>query len=300
MSTPESDQGSLLRARLWIVVAYAVATLAGYLTLRLAPIEDPLWLGLAADCVGTVVVFAFSVAFGNSSFYDPYWSVAPPLLGAYWLTTAAADADVMRQVAATLLCSAWAIRLTYNWARGWTGLGHEDWRYVDIAKKTGKLYWPVSFLGIHFFPTFQVFAGCVGFYVALTAGGRSFGALDVAATIVTAAAIVIEAVADEQLRAFARRPDRPAGSVMMEGLWAYSRHPNYFGEIGFWWGLFLFGLAADPSRLWPMLIGPLAITVMFRFVSVPMMETRQLERKPAFAEHIRTTSMILPWFRKRA
>lgn len=299
MHSADSDSSSLLRARLWVFFAYVVATIAAYATIRFAPIADPLLMGLAADCVGTVVVFAFSVAFGNSSFYDPYWSVAPPLLGAYWITTAAPDADGMRQLVATVLCAAWAIRLTYNWARGWTGLGHEDWRYVEIAEKTGKLYWPVSFLGIHFFPTFQVFAGCVGFYVALTAGGRPLGPLDALATVVTLGAIVLETVADEQLRDFARRPDRPAGSVMMEGVWAYSRHPNYFGELSFWWGLFLFGLAADPSRLSLMLIGPVAITVMFFFVSVPMMEKRQLARKPAFAEHIRTTSMLIPWFRKR-
>lgn len=298
MSSPEKNQPSLAVARLYIVVAYAVAIAAGYLTLHLAPIADPLWLGFAADCVATVAVFGFSFAFSNSSFYDAYWSVAPPLLGAYWWTTADADADPTRQAVAMLLCTAWAIRLTYNWARGWTGLDHEDWRYVDFQKKTGRAYWLVSFAGIHFFPTFQVFAGCVGLYVALTAGGRSFGWLDVVAALVTASAIVIEAVADEQLRRFAQRADRPAGSVMMEGLWAYSRHPNYFGEMSFWWGLFLFGLAADPSRVGLMSIGPVAITVMFFFVSVPMMEKRQLERKPAFAEHIRTTSMIIPWFRK--
>ncbi len=301
MSSNEHPEGpSLAHARLLILIAYAVALVAGYLTLRFAPVSDPLWLGLLADCAATVAVFVFSFIYKNSSFYDAYWSVAPPFLGLYWLTVAAPDADPIRQGLAMLLCTAWAVRLTYNWGRGWTGLHHEDWRYVDLQQKTGKLYWLVSFFGLHFFPTFQVFAGCVGFYYALVAGGRPLGWLDAVATVVTLGAVVIETVADEQLREFAKRPDRPAGSVMMEGLWAYSRHPNYFGEMSFWWGLFLFGLAAAPEKLGIMLVGPAAITLMFFFVSVPMMEKRQLERKPAFAEHVRTTSMLIPWFRKSA
>lgn len=177
---------------------------------------------------------------------------------------------------------------------------HQDWRYVELEAKTGSLYWLVSFLGIHFFPTLQVFAGCIGLYVAITAARHPFGALDVAATIVTASAIAIEGLADAQLHAFATRPDRAPGSVMTEGLWAYSRHPNYFGEISFWWGLFLFGYAADPSRIGILLVGPIAITAMFLFVSIPMMETRQLARKPSFAEQIRTTSRVVPWFRSKA
>jgi steroid 5-alpha reductase family enzyme len=301
MSHPSSR--SLPEARMIMLVAYVVATVVGWLTLRYMPEgaaiwANPLWQGLAADCTATIAIFVFSFWFSNSSFYDAYWSVAPPLLGVYWITTAAPTADPLRQALAMLLCWAWGVRLTYNWGRGWTGLDHEDWRYVDLKAKSGKAYWLVSFFGLHFFPTFQVFAGCVGFYVALTAGGHPFGLIDVAAVVVTAGAIVIEALADEQLRAFAKSPDRAPGSVMMGGLWAYSRHPNYFGEMSFWWGLFLFGLAANPSEWRIMLVGPVAITLMFFGVSVPMMEKRQLERKPSFAEHIRTTSMIIPWFRK--
>lgn len=297
MSTPGAPP--LARARALVALAYVVAALVGWLVLRFAPVPDPLWKALAADCAATVAIFAFSFIFSNSSFYDAYWSVAPPLLGAFWLTCAAPDADPLRQGAALLLCSAWGARLTFNWARGWTGLGHEDWRYVDLQAKTGKAYWLVSFLGLHFFPTFQVFLGCVSLYVALGAGGRPWGWLDGVAAAVTAGAIALETVADEQLRRFAGRPGKPAGSVMDEGLWAWSRHPNYLGEMGFWWGLFLFGLAADPSRWRLMLLGPGAISLMFVFVSIPMMEKRQRERKPAFAAYARATPMLLPWFPRK-
>lgn len=290
---------SLGASRAIVTIAYLVAGVVAVLSVPYAPTDNPLWIGAWADVAATIAVFAFSLAFNNSSFYDAYWSVIPPALGAYWITTADPGAPAARQALALGLCSLWAVRLTYNWYRGWTGLAHEDWRYVDLRHKTGKLYWLVSLFGLHMFPTFQVFAGCVGMYVALTAGGRPLGVMDAVATVVTLGAIVIEALADEQLRAFVLRKDKKPGETIGEGLWRYSRHPNYFGEISFWWGLFLFGVAADPSRLGMMIVGPVAITVMFFFVSVPMMEKRQLERRPSFAETVATTSMIIPWFPKR-
>jgi steroid 5-alpha reductase family enzyme len=109
---------------------------------------------------------------------------------------------------------------------------------------------------------------------------------------------VIEATADAQLHRFcqARKP----GEIMSRGLWAYSRHPNYFGEISFWWGLWLFGLAADPgSALWT-LAGPAAITALFVFVSVPLIDKRSLARRPGYAEHSKRISAIVPWFPKKA
>lgn len=290
---------SLGASQALVTFSYVVALAVGWFSIPYAPFTDPLLIGAWADVVATLVIFGFSFVFNNSSFYDAYWSVIPPALGAYWWMVAPEDVSPARQWLALGLCTVWALRLTYNWARGWTGLGHEDWRYVDLRHKTGKLYWLVSLFGLHAFPTFQVFAGCVGLYVALTAPGRGFHAIDIVAVIVTAGAIAIEALADEQLRAFTQRPGKKPGTTMNEGLWAYSRHPNYFGEMMFWWGMFLFGFAADPSRLGVLLIGPVAITVMFFFVSVPLMEKRQLEKRPQFAEQIATTSMIIPWFPKR-
>ena len=109
----------------------------------------------------------------------------------------------------------------------------------------------------------------------------------------TGAAIWIEAISDAQLRGF-RNTNPPAGTILKSGLWAYSRHPNYFGEILFWWGLYLFGLAAEPTMWWT-IIGPSAITLLFVFISVPMIDKRSLVRRPGYTEHMMTTSAIVPW-----
>jgi steroid 5-alpha reductase family enzyme len=257
--------------------------------------EHPIALAAAADVAATAVIFAFSRFHDNSSFYDAYWSVAPIVIALYWvLTPEAAGADVGRQVLVTTLIALWGVRLTYNWARGWTGLGHEDWRYVNLRDTTGRAYWAVSFLGLHMMPTVMVFAGCLAAYPALVTGGAPAGVLDAAALAVTAGAIWIEAAADQQLRRFVTSGPEP-GAILDRGLWKLSRHPNYFGEMSFWWGLYLFGLAADPSWWWTF-VGPLAITLMFRFISLPMIEKRMVERRPGFADHAERTSLVIPWF----
>ena len=81
---------------------------------------------------------------------------------------------------------------------------------------------------------------------------------------------------------------------MNRGLWALSRHPNYLGEILFWWGLYLFALASNPSFWW-VVAGPLAITLMFIFASIPMIEKRMLKRRKDYQAYQEKVSMLVPW-----
>jgi len=293
---PPSDRRTFLIGTAWVSLAYVLAlALAVASTWLLPEGTHPLVVVAVADVVGTVVVFGFSFAFKNSSFYDPYWSVAPIPIAFYLAShpTAADSAVGARQVLALVLVTLWGLRLTANWLRGWTGLHHEDWRYGKLRADTGKAYWLVSFSGIHLFPTVLVFLGCLGLYPALTAGARPFGPLDLVAAAITAGAIVIESLADNQLRAFVQSNRDPA-RYLDTGLWAWSRHPNYFGEVSFWWGVWLFGVAADPASAWWTAGGPVAMTVLFVFISIPMMEKRMLAKRPSYAEHQRRVSMLLP------
>jgi len=239
---------------------------------------DALWTAAVADLAATVAVFAFSLVYRNSSMYDAYWSVAPPALAAWFWLAAGAPVTVRAGLVGVVVLW-WGWRLTYSWARGWPGMHHEDWRYVDIRAKTGRMYWPVSLLGIHVFPTLQVFLGCLPLWVAL-GPGRPLGWLDAVAFALAAGAVALELVADRQLHEF--RGLRQPGRTLTSGVWGWSRHPNYVGEIGFWWGLYLFAVAADPSRWWTG-VGALAITAMFHTVSVPMIEARHAARRPTYA-----------------
>jgi steroid 5-alpha reductase family enzyme len=269
------------RRLLWAVgVAYLAGLLAALGAAWLLPGRHPVLVAAVADVAATLVVFAFSVRHDNSSVYDPYWSVAPIAVVAYWLAQASPGAAPLRQGLATLLVLAWATRLTANCMLRWRSLADEDFRYAEMRPRAGRAYWLVSFLGFHLMPTLWVFLGLLPLWPALALPGRPPGLLDAAAALVTAGAITIEALADLQLRAFLAAPRRP-GALLDNGLWAVSRHPNYVGEVLFWWGLWLFGLAADPGWWWTV-AGPLAITLLFGFVSVPLMERRlAARRRPA-------------------
>lgn len=290
MSRAQSDSRAASFA--WIAAAYAAAGLVALATGSAVRGLDSLEVAAWADVAATIAVFGFSVAFRNSSFYDAYWSVAPIPLALYWWAQAGAVASPGRALLVAALVGAWALRLTWNWARSWQGLQHEDWRYRRIAQETGRAYWIASFLTIHAMPTLLVFLGCLPLHAALSAPGRPLGALDALASLVTALAIALEARADQELRRFVRaRHDR--SELLSTGVWALSRHPNYLGEIGFWWGLFLFGIAADPGALWTG-SGALAITLLFRFASLPLMETRLREGKPGFEAYCRRTPILIP------
>jgi steroid 5-alpha reductase family enzyme len=280
--------------QVFVAAAYAVALLAALAVGRAFTGHHPIWIAASADIVATLVVFAFSVALDNSSIYDPYWSVAPLPIAIYWWAAAPTSAFGLRQLLILALLAMWGARLTANWALRWGGPADEDFRYVEIRAKTGKAYWPASLASIHLLPTAWVFLGLVPIFPALTRSG--FTVLDVAAALVTGLAITIETLADHQLRRYLRSPHDQDGTLD-SGLWSLCRHPNYLGEILFWWGLFLFGLAAHPGWIGSIvdIIGPLSITLLFVFVSVPWMDRRMASRHPAWAEHMRKTPALLPW-----
>ncbi|NGY04726.1 DUF1295 domain-containing protein [Solimonas terrae] len=274
-----------------IAVAYVLCVAAAAAVLYGMQIAAP-WNAFVADVAATVVIFAFSRAYRNSSFYDAYWSVIPPLLALWWFKTGAADINTTRALLVIALVWYWAIRLTANWATFWSGLHHEDWRYPIVRQRAGRYAVAADFAGIHLFPTIQVFLGCLPIYAVMTRGQAPLGWLDALAAIVTFGAVTIEMVADLQLHAFIAT--RQPGSFIKTGLWAWSRHPNYFGETGFWWGLMLFGLAVAPDQWWWIVPGALAMTVMFVFVSIPFMDERSVERRPAYADHMRKVSALIP------
>jgi steroid 5-alpha reductase family enzyme len=276
-----------LVATTYVAVAFATAA-------ALPGGWSPISTALVADVVATGVVFAASALLVNASLYDPYWSVAPPVIAAAWLASGEADGDGTRAAVVLVLVTLWGVRLTANWATGWRGLRQEDWRYRDLRESPngGLPFWAVSLLGIQLMPTLLVFLGMLPVWPAVAHGGHGFGVLDVVAVVVTVAAIATEATADLQLRAFARDP-RNRAAIADTGLWAWSRHPNYLGQIGFWWGLWLFALAADPSWWWTV-IGPLAMVGLFTFVSIPLMDARSLRRRPGYAEHMATVGALIP------
>ena len=273
-----------------VTVAYLIAVAVGYAWLLWGPATGRLWLDtLIADILATLVVFAFSRVYRNSSFYDAYWSVIPPLLLFYWWSQG--DGDPVRTWLITVLVVVWAVRLTANWVYAFPGLHHEDWRYPMFRERAGRFEFVADLVAIHLIPTLQVFLGMVPVYVAVTTPGGGLAWLTVIAFVVGMAAVTLEGVADVQMHRFVASA-RP-GDVMDRGLWSWSRHPNYFGEFGFWLALALFGLAAAPQAWW-LFAGAAAMLAMFLGASIPMMETRSLQRRPGYQAVIDRVSRFVP------
>ncbi len=273
---------------------YVAAVVIGVEAASYFPGLHPIAFVLFADIVATLVVFAFSAWYRNASTYDPYWSVIPVLIVWYWIGSGVGDGAVpLRQWAVAGLVTLWGVRLTWNWILRWDGLGDEDWRFGMLRGKHGSKYWLVNLGGIHMLPTILVFLGCLATWPAVADTSRDLNWLDALALSVTAGAIWLEAAADRQLRAY-------RGKRMVHGLdtglWARCRHPNYLGEIGFWWGLYLFALAANPAWWWTG-IGALAINLLFVFVSVPMMDNRLSNRKPGYADIVQSRPALVPRLR---
>src|SRR5438105_4531103 len=211
---------NMTRAFLLVIIAYLLAGAAAVGTGILFHAQQPIVIVGLADLAATIVIFIFSVITNNSSMYDPYWSVAPVPIALFWLLQPGSDrfANARHVLIFALLCL-WAIRLTANWAARWRGLGHEDWRYQDIRKQTGFLYWPVSFLGIHLMPTLLVFLGSLALWPTLSGRHTQLTWLDGVAALVTLAAVIIEGMADLQMHRFRSKPGS-AKQALPPGLWS--------------------------------------------------------------------------------
>ena len=277
-----------------IAGVYAVALFTAYFVIKNYPTGNVIFDLLQADISATIVVFVGSGLFKNASVYDPYWSVAPILFLAYWLNLA--DEISIRAMVASALVVIWGLRLTYNWYRSWKDLTHEDWRYGQLKEKTKYAYPFVNLLGIHLFPTFLVFIAALPFSYFLTSNAP-LGLMDILATAIAAIAIYVESKSDQELFDFRKTNSGKKKKLLETGLWAYSRHPNYFGETLFWVGIFVFGLAAG-APVWPLVLGPIFMLVLFLFISIPMIEKRMVSRYPKYAERKKKVPKFFPWIKK--
>ena len=278
-----------------VLVAYVVAGAAMWWGASIVGISSPYWAIALGYAFATVVIFVSSCLTANGSMFDAYWSVIPPL-GAVWLAMNATGIDGTRTAVVLVVVMVWAVRLTSNWVRGWPGLHHEDWRYVDMYAKSKAPRVVVSLLTVHVFPTIQLWLGSLPIVVALARTGRAFGPLDVVAAVVGIGGALLELVADEQMRAFGKV--KQPGQVMDRGLWKYSRHPNYLGELMFWLSMYLFALAVGLGFWWTG-IGVLAMLAMFLGASIPLLDDRSEARRPEFADYRRRTSALIPMPPKR-
>lgn len=238
------------------------------------------------DVVATVVTFIFSVILRNSSVYDAYWSLTPMVMSV-WLF-AIYGAFSAWHIIFLVVFNIWSLRLTINWITVFTDFSYEDWRYRKFRDENPPFLWfIINFFGIHMVPTLVVFAGMLPLFEIVL---RELNALAVPGMIIILWGVSLEFFADRNMHKFLRETKEQ--TVCRVGLWNYSRHPNYLGEISVWLGVFVAMIPFAVER-WYYGIGVIAVTVLFNVVSIPLMEKRQLARRPDYAEYRKTTSRLL-------
>lgn len=248
------------------------------------------WMGLMGLMVAaglSLAVWLASLPRRDASLIDRFWPVLIVAPGAVYAWQAAALSP--RAALMLSLAGLWALRLAgYLTWRNW---GHgEDRRYAAMRARHGPAFAWRSLVWV--FGLQALLAWIVGapLFAAATSS-LPWSGLDGVGAALALFGIVYEAVADAQMARFRRDPAQ-RGQVMDRGLWAWSRHPNYFGEACVWWGLGLMALAAGAA--WA-LVSPLLMTVLLLKVSgVSLLEQDIADRRPGYRDYVRRTRAFLP------
>ena len=291
----EAAMKSFSKDLYWVALAYILAISLAAVVIITVDEPSSFWKALYADVAATLVIFGFGTVFRNSSFYDPYWSVTPPILLLYW------GYDLVltdpRMGFLFLITLFWSIRLTHNWMRSWSGLDHEDWRYRNFKERFGALYPLVDLFGIQLAPTIMVFLGCLPFYWLASTEVSAWSVLDYSWVIIGFAGVYLEMRADNVLRDF-RITNTVKGKVLDYDVWGLCRHPNYLGELSFW---FVIGLAGFLGTKDPLVwIGFVVMFALFVFYSVPALDKKLMESKTNYEEYKKSVWSLIPLKKRRA
>lgn len=250
------------------------------------------WLvlvGWAAVALLMAVLWLVQLRTKDAGIVDVVWALGVGALSVFF--AASADGLPERRFLIGAAASIWALRLAGHLVVRIVRMP-EDGRYQKLRRDWGEreqrnLFW--------FFQIQAVWSVLFAFPMLIAArNGASLGTLDAIGVAVWLAALGGESIADRQLSRFRNDPAN-RGKVCREGLWRYSRHPNYFFEWVHWWAYVCLGWGAPYG--WLTLAGPaLMLFFLFKVTGIPPTEANALaSRGKAYREYQRTTSVFVPW-----
>jgi steroid 5-alpha reductase family enzyme len=254
-----------------------------------------IFLNLAAVIVAVLFVWVLSLLKHDAGIADIFWGLGFILVA--WVTFFLSQGHGLRRFIVLAMTTLWGLRLSIHLFVRNRG-SDEDPRYQAMRSVYGKRFWIVSLF------TVFIFQGVILWVVSLVIQSALFVQaplsltwLDALGIIIWCTGFVMETIADKQLFHFKSDPANK-GKVMDQGLWAYSRHPNYFGEMLIWWGFYAISLN-HAGNAW-VIVSPILITFLLLKVSgISLLEKNIVERRPAYADYIRRTNAFLPWFPRK-
>ncbi|MDP2426009.1 MAG: DUF1295 domain-containing protein [bacterium] len=246
------------------------------------------------------VFFLVAQKLKNNSIVDIGWGLGFVVVAIYSLlyTIIVGDSLSILMIALSSLVALWGLRLfLYIGIRNFKK--PEDFRYVNMRASWGTKH-PVLKAYINVFFTQAMFMSVIALpiYAAFLHRGQdiSLGLL-LAGVALHLIGFFFEAVGDAQLKKFVKNKATSKTKIMQTGLWKYTRHPNYFGEAVMWWALFV--LTLSTSIWFLVLISPVVITYLLRFVSgVPLLEKKYKDNEE-FQAYAKKTPIFFPWFPKK-
>lgn len=252
--------------------------------------ETPYFYNLLAVTAMMVLGWLVSLYRRNVTIVDTLWGLGFVLIA--WLTWFQIDGYTGRPLLLVILTTIWGARLAIYLAWRNHGKG-EDPRYALWRRASGNGFWWTSLFKV--FLLQALFLWVIALVIQAGQIGRTpslWGLLDVIGTLVWLIGITFESAGDWQLARFKSDPAN-RGKVMDQGLWRYTRHPNYFGECLIWWGLFFITLS-DPQNWWT-IASPVIITlVLLKMTGIPLTEKLIVENRPGYREYIKNTPAFFP------
>ena len=273
-----------------LLFSYIISFIFGLISFKLFEDNVPIiWNILIANVVSTIVIYIIGCIYKTASIYDPYWSIQTVViyicLMIYYKTINVGNVIF-------LICILfWAIRLTYNFIHGFNDISYIDWRYKMLKEKTNKLYPIVNLLGIHLVPTLIVYFASIPSFLYVI-NNNDFELINVVGLLIMVLATLLELISDYNMIQF-KKVRKDKNEIINIGLWKYSRHPNYLGEILFWYGVALTFILSNVS-LWYVIIGAILNTLLFVFISIPMAENHLSSYKENYSDYKQNTRMLLP------
>lgn len=251
-------------------------------------------LNLTAIILFMIIGWFISLIIKNVTVVDSMWGLGFVMIT--WTTFFLADGFLVRKLLIAFLVTFWGLRLSiYLTWRNWGKI--EDPRYGSWREKSGKHFWIVSLFKVFLLQALFLWAISISIQYGMSSKiPEKTTWLDLFGLIIWVVGFTFESVSDWQLARFKSNPENKY-KVMDRGLWAYTRHPNYFGECLIWWGIFFISFSVPKS--WWIIISPLIITgVLLKMTGIPLTEKTIVNHRPGYKEYIQRTSAFIPWFPK--